>query len=214
MFASIKFPCPACGKRLSAPVDCAGRKSRCKCGVVVEVPTLPVAELALPSPPPGNDTAGASRAKWRCSKRTAAILLGILALGLIGFRVLQSTVLVDSSIDAIDIYEAFVANPDAAKARFGGLEITVRGVVHNTAVTGHGAVVFLWHRRDAQRHRFAQRNIRVDFHAGEHWDKGFDFQFTNDGRVILPWSAGDTVRFQAIIGWDGTTLYLIRAKLL
>src|SRR5437899_485834 len=37
----IRFACPSCGFQLSAPNECAGRASRCKCGQPLMVPTLP-----------------------------------------------------------------------------------------------------------------------------------------------------------------------------
>ncbi len=48
----IRFACPRCAAVLSAPDDCAGRVSRCRCGQQVVVPHTPSSH-AQPQIPPG-----------------------------------------------------------------------------------------------------------------------------------------------------------------
>src|SRR5947208_3666681 len=50
----MRFPCPNCGMTLSAPEDCAGRTSKCRCGTVVIVPDLSAPQAP---PPPKEKTA-------------------------------------------------------------------------------------------------------------------------------------------------------------
>ncbi len=54
---SLRFACPACGFSLSAPVDCAGRSSRCrKCGQPLVVPQ-PAQKHPKKDPPPAPPSA-------------------------------------------------------------------------------------------------------------------------------------------------------------
>jgi biopolymer transport protein ExbD len=52
----LRFPCPGCGKRLTAPEAAAGRQSSCpKCGTRVTIPSAPAAgeKPTGATPPPG-----------------------------------------------------------------------------------------------------------------------------------------------------------------
>src|SRR5262245_17805484 len=47
----IRFTCPRCGTSLSAPLDCAGRTSRCRCGQQLVGPQAPSAAPQSTTPP-------------------------------------------------------------------------------------------------------------------------------------------------------------------
>src|SRR5262249_49688087 len=75
-------------------------------------------------------------------------------------------------IDAVDLYEALVANPKAAKAKYHGRKMIVHGIVHDTFMGGGGAVMHLEHRRDAQKSRYRADKIWVVFPARANYDMG------------------------------------------
>ena len=64
----IRFPCPACGKRLKAPQAHAGRRARCSCGQSVVVPSpepLPLDDAPLTSSPAPKRVAGIPSSRLR-----------------------------------------------------------------------------------------------------------------------------------------------------
>jgi len=100
----------------------------------------------------------------------------------------------------IDIYDEFKRDPQAAKRKYQDKHVVVRGVVHATRVTGFGIGVYLRYRNDPAGARYEQDRIFFAFFPGEKRDMGFDFRFTNEGAVIIPWSDGNTIVVSGI--WE------------
>jgi len=65
----IRFACPSCGMQLSAPEDCAGRVSTCRCGQQLRVPQ---ASGKSPGPPPLPKPTQDKRQSARVSTATRA----------------------------------------------------------------------------------------------------------------------------------------------
>jgi hypothetical protein len=74
---ALRFSCPKCGYKLSAPVDCAGRSSKCRaCGQPVTVPVSPV---------PRKRSLWVVTAVLGAAVVTVTIVSSLVALVLVGF---------------------------------------------------------------------------------------------------------------------------------
>lgn len=145
-----------------------------------------------------------------------SIAIGV-PLGLVACFVLLIWVLdrvTDPSIDATELFAASLANPEGAKAKYQGKTVTVRGVVRDTFLGPDGAVIHLEHRRDSQAGRFPADRVWIPFRSGQP-NMGFDFQFDNRNRLILPWRDGSTIRVLATPDFQSDGMIILtKAKLL
>ncbi len=195
----IRLVCPECGCPVDAEVTMAGHRMRCPdCKSVVPVPRLAM----------------------RVSRfKSAWVIVPIAGFGLVG---LLLTVLVflgasppdrlpgipdppevkshgpgeKRPFDAVDLYAAFEADPDAVIARWKDKPITVKGVLDQWTMPATGVIgVYLRHERGSS--RFRQNKIMLFFRRNPPGSKsdypGFDLHVDRFGELVAPWGDVMTV---------------------
>lgn len=87
----IKFACGACGKRFAVPIQDLGKKGKCPCGAVIEVPLPPATNVPPPATTASREAIEAADNADAGRQNGVLIAVGVASLaivGLLGFAAL------------------------------------------------------------------------------------------------------------------------------